>query len=106
MLKDNLVSLRKFHGMTQEDASNIITLLSNIKGSLIWLLFIENDDKTVRVRLRSRFVEIEPLASRYHGGGHACASGATVYSEEEAKSLIAEADALLSGFKKSHPGLI
>ncbi len=99
-------NMRKRHGMTQEDASNIITLLSNIKGSLIWLLFIENDDKTVRVRLRSRFVEIEPLASRYHGGGHACASGATVYSEEEAKSLIAEADALLSDFKKSHPGLI
>ena len=29
-------------------------------------------------------------AERYHGGGHACASGATVYSPEEMQALVAE----------------
>ena len=99
-------ALRKRHKMTQEDASNSISLMEHIKGSLIWLAFIENDDKTIRVRLRSRFVEVQELATRYHGGGHACASGATVYSADEEEALIKEADALLGEYKKEHPGLI
>ncbi len=99
-------ALRKRRGISQEDASNTVSLMEHIKGSLIWLAFIENDDKSIRVRLRSRFVTVQELAARYHGGGHACASGATVYSKEEAEALVAEADAILGEFKKEHPGLI
>lgn len=99
-------ALRKRHGISQEEASNCISLMEHIKGSLIWLAFIENDDKSVRVRLRSRFVEVQQLAAKYNGGGHACASGATVYSKEEEKALIADADALLRDFKAKNPGLI
>ncbi|MBO4869561.1 MAG: bifunctional oligoribonuclease/PAP phosphatase NrnA [Clostridia bacterium] len=99
-------ALRKRHRISQEEASNSVSLMEHIKGSLIWLAFIENDDKSIRVRLRSRFVEVQPLASRYHGGGHACASGATVYSREEEAQLIAKADGILKKFKKEHPGLI
>lgn len=99
-------ALRKRHKISQEEASNSVSLMEHIKGSLIWLTFIENDDKSIRVRLRSRFVEVQPLACRYHGGGHACASGATVYSRDEEAQLIAEADGILKEFKKEHPGLI
>jgi phosphoesterase RecJ-like protein len=92
--------------MSQEEASNSISLMEHIKGSLIWLAFIENDDKSVRVRLRSRFVEVQELATHFHGGGHACASGATVYSKEEEEALIKEADRLLYQYKKESPGLL
>ena len=95
--------LRRDHGLSHEDASNTVSLMDAIKGSLIWLAFIENDDHTIRVRLRSRFVEVEELARHYHGGGHACASGATVYSKEEMQSLIHEADKILGEYKLAHP---
>ena len=97
--------LRISRGLSHEDASNTVSLMDAIKGSLIWLAFIENDDHSIRVRLRSRFVEVEELARHYHGGGHACASGSTVYSREEMQALIAEADQLLRDYKEAHPGV-
>ena len=54
------------------------------------------------MRLRSRFVTINALAERFHGGGHACASGATVYSGEEMQLLIAQADELVKEYKANH----
>ncbi|MBO4413971.1 MAG: bifunctional oligoribonuclease/PAP phosphatase NrnA [Clostridia bacterium] len=97
---------RAAHGLSMETASAIISVMDGIKGSLIWIAFIENDDGTYRVRLRSRFVEVQELASRYHGGGHACASGATVYSEEEAASLLKDADGILRDYKSENKGWI
>jgi phosphoesterase RecJ-like protein len=90
--------------LSREDASAVVSALDSIKGSLIWIAFIDNGDKTTRVRLRSRFVTINSLAERYHGGGHAMASGATVYSRKEMNALIAEADTLLADYKANHGG--
>lgn len=97
-------AMRLRRKMTQEQASNTVELMKKIRNSLVWLAFIENDDGSIRVRLRSRFVEIQPLATRYHGGGHACAAGATVYSKEEEEALISDADALLGEYKRKHDG--
>lgn len=98
--------LRKIRGISLEDASNTVSLMENIKGSLIWIAFIENDDDTVRVRLRSRFVEVQALAAEFGGGGHACASGATVHSRADEELLLSKADALLASFKAAHPDMI
>lgn len=97
-------ALRRRRGLSMEEASNIASLMDGIRGCLIWLTFIENDDGSIRVRLRSRFVHVQPLATRYHGGGHACASGATVYSREEEQALLADADELLKRYKEEHTG--
>lgn len=86
-------------GLSFEDASAAIGYLDSIRGCLCWLAFIDAPDDTIRVRLRSRFVAINTLAERHHGGGHAFASGATVYSKDEIQSLIAEADALVHNYK-------
>lgn len=98
--------LQLAYGWSREEASNVVSLMEKIKGSLIWLAFIDNGDGSTRVRLRSRFVTVQELASRFHGGGHACASGATVCSKEEHDALLADADALLGAFKKDHGGLL
>ena len=90
--------------LSREDASNVISFLDSIRGSIIWLAFIENDDGTIRVRLRSRFVTVNELASKYHGGGHDCASGATVYSKKEMNSIISDADMLIKDYKSTHEG--
>ena len=90
--------------LSSEDASASVGYMDSIKGSLIWLAFIENEDGSIRVRLRSRFVTISDLAEKYHGGGHACAAGATVHSKREANKLIKEADAILAEYKRTHEG--
>lgn len=91
-------------GLSQEDASASVSLMDSIKNSLIWLAFIDNDDGSIRVRLRSRFVTINSIGEKYRGGGHACAAGATVYSTEEMESLIADADARLKEYKENNEG--
>ena len=97
-------AMKKKFGMSDEEASATVSLMDSILGSLVWIAFIENYDGSIRVRLRSRFVTINKLAEKYHGGGHAQASGATVYSKKEMKALIAEADALLADYKANNEG--
>lgn len=99
-------SLRKKLGLTMEQASAAVSLMDSVKGSPVWIAFIEADDGTIRVRLRSRFIGVQELATRYHGGGHLCASGATVYSKKEAGALLREADALLSHYQLSHEDIL
>ncbi len=97
-------AMQEHFNLSREQASDSVNFMDKIKGSLIWLAFIDNPDNTVRVRLRSRFVTINKLAEKYHGGGHACASGATVYSPEEMQCLINDADALLASYKANNEG--
>ena len=87
--------------LSLEQASAIIGNLDSIRGCISWIAFIETDEN-IRVRLRSRFVHINSIAEKYHGGGHACASGATVYSREEMASLLADTDALVGEYKATH----
>ncbi|MBO5098007.1 MAG: bifunctional oligoribonuclease/PAP phosphatase NrnA [Agathobacter sp.] len=99
-------AMQEEFNLTQEDASASISYLDSIKGCLSWLAFIESGDEkgTIRVRLRSRFVPINTVAENYRGGGHAYASGATVYTMEEVHSLISEADAVIKEYKETHEG--
>ena len=89
-----------------EQSSAIIGNLDSIRGCISWLAFIEtgDDQGSIRVRLRSRFVHINGIAEQHHGGGHACASGATVYSVEEMYQLLDETDALVGEYKATHEG--
>lgn len=98
--------MQKKFGLTSEQASNVISHLDSIKGSLIWLAFIEGrkGDGAIRVRLRSRFITVNQIAERHNGGGHDCASGATVHSKKEMAQLIAEADRELGEYKKNNGG--
>ena len=88
--------------LTFETASASISYLDSIKGCLCWLAFIEAPDNAIRVRLRSRFVTINEVAENYRGGGHAFASGATVYGKDEVDALIREADEVVRAYKESH----
>lgn len=81
-------------GILPTDAANLIYILQDIETAPIWAFFIEYDENT-RVRIRSKGPEIESIARKYSGGGHPLASGATVYTPQEAKALIADLDALL-----------
>lgn len=89
--------------LTHEQAAAAVSLLDSIKDSLIWMIFIEHETE-IRVRLRSRFVTVNQIAEHYNGGGHANASGATVYNKRQVKALVNEADQTLAKFKAENEG--
>lgn len=97
-------AMKEQFSLSNEQASAAVSYMDSIKNSLIWLAFIDNGDGSIRVRLRSRFVTVSELAERYRGGGHACAAGATVYSQEEMQALLKEADELLKNYKENNAG--
>lgn len=98
-------AMKERFSLTDEEASNVVSCLDSIKGSIIWLAFIDNaDGATIRVRLRSRFVTVDKLANKYRGGGHDCASGATLLSPDEIPLLLADADALIADYKENNGG--
>ena len=96
----------QFH-LDFEAASNAVSFLENLRGCLCWMAFIETDrpeTEGVRVRIRSRFLPVNAVAENHHGGGHANACGATVYSFQERDALIREADELVRDYKANHTG--
>lgn len=97
-------AMQKKFNLTLEQASASVSYMDSIKGSLIWIAFIDTPDRSIRVRLRSRFLPINQIAEKYNGGGHDCACGATVYSKNEMEALISEADAWLGKYKSENEG--
>jgi phosphoesterase RecJ-like protein len=81
--------------VSQNDGANLVNVLANIEGNNIWVFFVESEDE-IRVRIRSKSTPINEFAQKYNGGGHPLASGATVQTWEEARSLISDLDELLS----------
>ena len=97
-------AMQEEFNLTLEQASACVGTLDSIRGCICWMVFIDNNDAedSIRVRLRSRFVHVNPIAEKYRGGGHACACGATVYSVEEMNDLLRDADALVKEYKETH----
>lgn len=97
-------AMQEKFNLTNEQASATVGTMDAIRGCISWAVFIDNNDEegSIRVRLRSRFVHINTIAEKYHGGGHACASGATVYSQEEMQALLQDVDTLVKEYKETH----
>ncbi len=87
-IKLSLDLIRKFH-LESADASLLVNCFSCTEGLRAWVLFSEEEGQ-IRARIRSKGPVINELAAHFHGGGHPLASGATVYSWEEADRLIDE----------------
>ncbi len=98
------MKMQEDFGLSAEQASACVSYMDSIRGSLIWLAFIDCADGTIRVRLRSRFVTVNEIAEKYRGGGHDCASGATLLKKSEIKQLLADADARLKEYKENDEG--
>ena len=71
----------------------MVGTMSDIKSVDIWVNFTETE-QGVLCELRSSKYNINPIAVKYGGGGHAKASGATVASKEIAMQMLSDLDAL------------
>lgn len=76
---------------------SMVNTMAGIKNINIWANFTEDvNSGGVIVEIRSNNYNINPIAVKYGGGGHAKASGATVSSFDEAKKLLNDLDKLVS----------
>ena len=76
----------------------MVNTMADIRGTDIWVNFTETD-QGVLCELRSSGPNINPIAVKYGGGGHAKASGATVSDRETAMAMLADLD-MLTGENK------
>lgn len=95
--------MKKFKASV-EDASNLVNCLDSIKGSMIWILFVQYDNE-IRVRIRSRYLPCVEIGEKFNGGGHANACGASVKNTKELKQLLSVADSKLKTFKENNKEL-
>lgn len=72
----------------------MVGTMADIKGVDIWVNFTETE-AGVLCELRSSKYNINPIAVKYGGGGHAKASGATVASREIAMEMLADLENLI-----------
>ncbi|WP_156291452.1 DHH family phosphoesterase [Oceanobacillus salinisoli] len=83
--------------VTPSETGQLVNVLSEIEGIKAWAFFIEEDDQ-IRVRLRSKGPEIHKIAKKYNGGGHPLASGATIFSWNEAEAVTQDLDKVCQSF--------
>ena len=72
----------------------MVSVMSDIRGVEIWVNFTETE-KGVLCELRSGRYNINPIAVKYGGGGHAKASGATLPDRAAAMAMLEDLDALV-----------
>ena len=72
----------------------MVGTMADIRGVDIWVNFTETESG-VLAELRSSKYNINPIATKYGGGGHAKASGATLADRAEAMQMLADLDAMI-----------
>ncbi len=74
----------------------MVGVMGDIRGVGVWVNFTATDGG-ILCEIRSAEYNINPVAVKYGGGGHAKASGCTLRDEDEMRALLADLDALQSG---------
>lgn len=76
---------------------SMVHLLSDIKGVKIWAsLYYDEITKKWKGSIRSKDIQINHIATKFHGGGHKFAAGFTLKREEDFKLVIKEIKKYLS----------
>lgn len=83
--------------LTSEQGKNNVNLFANIEGINAWCSITEDSDPKDpcwRISLRSKAKDISGVATKWHGGGHAQASGAKIKTLDELPAFLSDMDAL------------
>lgn len=84
---------RKSVGYGGRDDADLINILSSIQDAKIALIFVEQQNGSVKVSWRGQpGVDVSEIALRFGGGGHAAAAGAEIRGGlEEVRSTVLQA---------------
>ena len=83
---------KRYNADTFTISRGMVNTMGDIRGVDIWVNFTETDGG-VLAELRSNRYNINPIAAKYGGGGHAKASGATLKNREEAMAMLEDLNA-------------
>lgn len=87
--------MRDKYNVSYDEASNMVSELSGVKESPIWVLFNEAHENEIRCRVRSNGIKINETCEKFGGGGHENASGIVVDSFEKCDEILNALDELL-----------
>lgn len=90
----SLEELRTMGVSTFTISRGMVNTMADIKGTSIWANFTETEDG-ILCEMRSAGPNIQPIAVKYGGGGHAKACGATVPDYETAMALLHDLDEMI-----------
>ena len=74
----------------------MVGTMADLRGVDVWVNFTEDGDK-VLAEIRSSKYNINPVAVKYGGGGHAKASGASLADRETAMAMLADLEKIGRG---------
>ena len=86
--------LKEIEMDTFSASRGMVNTMADLQGVSIWVNFTETED-AVLCELRSSEYNINPIAVKYGGGGHAKASGASVADRETAMRMLADLDQMI-----------
>lgn len=86
-----LEELKAMNASTFTVSRGMVNTMADIKGTDIWVNFTETEEG-VLCEIRSNGLNINPIAVKYGGGGHAKASGATVPDRKTAMEMLHDLD--------------
>ena len=72
--------------------------MAEIRGVDIWVNFTESREG-VYTEIRSSSYNINPIAKKYGGGGHAKASGATLADKDSAMAMLLDLEKMTEGYE-------
>lgn len=75
-------------------ARGMVNVLGDMKGIEIWANFAESEEG-ILCELRSANLNVQPIAAKYGGGGHAKACGATVPNRETVMAMLHDLDEMI-----------
>lgn len=84
---------KSYNADTFTISRGMVNTMGDIKGIDIWVNFTETENG-VLCEIRSNKYNINPIAVKYGGGGHAKASGATIKDRAEAMNMLSDLIAL------------
>ena len=76
----------------------MVNTMADLKGVEIWVNFTETDEG-ILCEMRSAGVNVNPIAVKYGGGGHAKACGATLPDKEAVARMLNDLDELMGETK-------
>ncbi|MGL4345412.1 MAG: DHH family phosphoesterase [Cellulosilyticaceae bacterium] len=76
------------YGLEAITAARMVNALQDCEGLVNWHFFAENAEGKVMCELRSRGPQVNDIASKYGGGGHFLAAGATVAGWDIVDAMI------------------
>ncbi len=79
---------------SEDEAGSLVNIPRSLETAIVSMSFREIDSNSVKVSIRSQYIDVAMLAKKYGGGGHERAAGCTVSGslDEVKKKIVAEVE--------------